>query len=82
MKRRRTRSAPGCGGGFQSRECSEARGRGRVGRLGGNGTMSEDSPQQADLPLPFPDLAALGVDAATREAFADWRCWTAMGYEL
>ncbi len=44
--------------------------------------MSEDSPQQADLSLPFPDFAALGVDAATGKAFADWRCSTAMGYEL
>lgn len=44
--------------------------------------MSDDSSQQADLPLPFPDLAALGVDAAKGKAFADWRCSTAMGYEL
>ena len=34
------------------------------------------------LGVPLAHMEPIGADAATREAVADWRYWTAMGYQF
>lgn len=34
------------------------------------------------LGVPLAQMEPIGADAATREAVADWRYWTAMGYQF
>ena len=34
------------------------------------------------LGVPLAQIEPIGADAATREAVADWRYWTAMGYQF